>query len=166
MDYLFLAWMVAYALLMLLFALWQRGTGIGGGNGFTGDSAVDVIIPHRNERDALPALLECLRLQEGAGSFRILLVDDHSEDGGGTLADAAAAQWEAGRLLSLHLGAGASGKKAALALGLQHSRAELVLFTDADVQLPPAWVAVYRQAFGAHPGVVLWCGPVRVGPGR
>lgn len=166
MEALFVLWMLAYALLMLVFAAGSwNSVACQAGNIETPGDSVDVIVPYRNEHDCLPLLLKELRDQKNSGSFRLIMVDDHSEDEGPALVERFASAWEEGSLLSLHLPEGVYGKKAALALGTRYATAGIVLFTDADVILPALWVATFRQAFAEDTMRLLWCGPVMVETG-
>lgn len=61
-------------------------------------TSVLVIIPTYNERENIPPLVEALVKHDG---IRILVVDDHSPDGTGEVADAAAARHQ-GRVDVLH----------------------------------------------------------------
>ncbi len=100
--------------------------------------SVDIIVPARNEADSLPHSLPSLLKQDYPGRWRVILVDDHSTDG---TSDVAANLTEAtsGNLMILSapdLPPGWSGKVAAMNAGVQYSRADYVLFTDADIKHP------------------------------
>jgi hopene-associated glycosyltransferase HpnB len=104
--------------------------------------SVDIIVPARNEAEVLPFSLPSLLQQNYAGPWRVILVDDHSQDGTGDL----------GRQIARGLGAddrltvlqapellpGWSGKVAAMNAGVGESRADFVLFTDADIEHDPS----------------------------
>lgn len=87
-----------------------------------------VVIPFRNERGQLPALLESLEGQ----TFRpkIIFVDDHSTDDAQTFL-----QNSLGEGMSLLTLKDAQGKKAALQLGIESADTEWILTLDADVVL-------------------------------
>jgi hopene-associated glycosyltransferase HpnB len=100
--------------------------------------SVDIIVPARNEADALPASLPSLLAQEYKGDWRVIVVDDNSQDGTSAIARRIAARMnKADRLVVLTappVAAGWKGKVAAMNEGVTHSQAELVLFTDADIR--------------------------------
>ena len=95
--------------------------------------SIDVIVPARDEADALPGTLPSLLAQDYPGTWRIILVDDHSRDGTGDVA----------RRLSVMvvippaLPDGWAGKVAAMNAGVASSNADYILFTDADIAHPP-----------------------------
>lgn len=101
---------------------------------------VDIIVPARNEAEVLPASLPALLSQLYGGSYRVLLVNDHSTDGTGDLArQLAEKKGKSDKLVVIDapdLPAGWSGKVAAMKAGLTQSSAPFVLFTDADILHP------------------------------
>jgi glycosyltransferase involved in cell wall biosynthesis len=107
---------------------------------------LSVIVPARNEQDALPACLESLIGQSEPGfelgkEWELILIDDRSTDGtGAILAEAAKlAGVRAMQAPELDSSAqtGFTGKTNACWAGAQAARGELLLFTDADtIHLP------------------------------
>ncbi|MEO0309530.1 MAG: glycosyltransferase, partial [Gloeomargarita sp. DG02_3_bins_56] len=129
---------------------------------------VAVLIPARNEADALPQSLPSLLQQQYNGDFHIWLIDDQSSDGTGELAlqIAQASGW-AGRLTRLSgqpLPPGWSGKLWALEQGWQALQREhppeqlkYVLLTDADIAHAPDGVTqLVTQAETRGLGLVSW----------
>jgi hopene-associated glycosyltransferase HpnB len=109
---------------------------------------VAIVVPARDEAPVIAATLCSLLTQDYAGSFRIILVDDGSTDGTGTIARglAPAAAQTAKPHLTVLAGAprpaGWSGKLWAVAQGLARSGdAELLLLTDADIEHRPGHLA-------------------------
>lgn len=107
-----------------------------------GAPSIVVIVPARNEEEALPAALASLLAQDYA-NLRIIAVDDRSTDSTGTIVDTLAAQ-RPDRLRALHvkeLPPGWLGKPHAMALAARHAIAidhpDYLLFTDADVIFTP-----------------------------
>ena len=102
---------------------------------------VTAIVPARNEADVIGDTVARLEAQAYPGDFRVIVIDDRSEDGTGDVARAAAGtrtevitaeerpdEW--------------MGKVWAMEQGLRHMRdrsdeAGFVLFTDADIHHPP-----------------------------
>jgi glycosyltransferase involved in cell wall biosynthesis len=108
----------------------------------TGSPSVTVIVPARNESEAVGACLESL-LQQDYPNLQIIAVDDRSTDATGAIMNALATQWPT-RLQVLQvteLPAGWLGKTHAMALAARHAIAihhpGYLLFTDADVLFRP-----------------------------
>jgi hopene-associated glycosyltransferase HpnB len=99
---------------------------------------VDIIVPARDEAETIQAAIGSLLMQEYAGDFRVILVDDNSTDGTAERAGSAA------KLQIIRLDSkpsGWSGKLWALHEGMAASRAPIVLLTDADIVHRPAHLA-------------------------
>lgn len=107
--------------------------------------AVVAIVPARNEADAIGEAVGSLLMQDYAGKFHVIVVDDHSTDGTADVARMAAQRQQcAGRLTVITaqpLPAGWSGKVWAQAQGIEamrllHLNADWLLLTDADIGHP------------------------------
>ena len=105
--------------------------------------SVVAIVPARNEADVIQASLSSLLAQDYAGDFRVLLVDDQSEDGTGELARGLARDrltvlsgvprppgWT-GKLWAMKQGADQAG------LLERQGGADFLWFTDADIAHAP-----------------------------
>ena len=103
--------------------------------------AVAVVVPARNEADVIAETVRRLAAQDYPGGLRIIVVDDHSDDGTGD----AARQAGGARTTVLRADdrpVGWMGKVWAMEQGLRHlrhagPRPEWILFTDADIHHPP-----------------------------
>jgi len=97
---------------------------------------LSIITPFFNEESNLPAYRERLlaSLQEVSEDIEIVLVDDHSADGGPTLAK----NWlnEDPRVTYLRLSRNC-GAHAAIAAGLAHCQGDYAIIVAADLQDPP-----------------------------
>jgi glycosyltransferase involved in cell wall biosynthesis len=107
-----------------------------------GSPAVTVIVPARNEEQALPGALASLLAQDYE-NLRIIAVDDRSTDSTGAIMDELAEQYP-DRLRVLHireLPENWLGKPHAMAMAARHAitidHPEYLLFTDADVFFEP-----------------------------
>jgi hopene-associated glycosyltransferase HpnB len=116
------------------------------------DSApsVTAVVPARNEAEVVGRAMESLAAQAYAGEFRIVLVDDGSEDGTAQVARAAAPGVDV--VTAGPLPAGWGGKMWAVAHGVATARGEYLLLTDADIVHPPDSVAglVARARVGGY----------------
>ena len=105
---------------------------------------VVTIVPARNEAEFIARTVESLVMQEYPGELRVVVVDDHSEDGTGALAHEAAARvGTSERVLILRgaaLESGWTGKLLAMQQGVESAsaqEAEYFWFTDADIEHAP-----------------------------
>jgi hopene-associated glycosyltransferase HpnB len=126
---------------------------------------VVAVVPARNEADMLPVTLPALLGQDYPGEFRVVLVDDRSQDGTGEIAaelGAKAAQ-HGGSPLTVVAGQprpdGWAGKVWAMAQGVAASTdaepPRYLLFTDADIEWRPgALRALVTAAEGDDRAVV------------
>jgi len=117
----------------------------------SGTPLVSVVVAARDEETRIDACLDGL-LAQTYPACEVIVVDD------GSAADRTAEKVRAripGKLpLRLLQGQG-SGKKAALALGIEAARGELILTTDADCRVPPTWVEGMAAYFAEGVGMVV-----------
>ncbi len=102
---------------------------------------ISVIIPARNEQQDLGRSLDSLRDQEEV-EFEAIIVNDHSTDQTGPIADAAAQQ--DARIRVIHnpeLPPGWLGKCNAMEQAARVASGDLLLFTDADIMFEPTCLA-------------------------
>jgi len=108
--------------------------------------SVSVLVPARNEEQTLPEAVRCL-CEIDYPELEIILVDDRSTDRTGEIVQRLARQDARIRALQIEdLPAGWLGKVHALHRGVEISRGQWLLFTDADVHLSPE---ILKQAI-AH----------------
>ena len=109
--------------------------------------ALSVIVPACNEADRVEAAVRTLLAQDYP-DLEIILVDDRSTDATGEILDRLAAEDDRARVIHITgLPDGWLGKVNALRCGVEASRGDFVLFTDADVHFAP----------GALRKAVAWC---------
>jgi hopene-associated glycosyltransferase HpnB len=103
--------------------------------------SVDIIVPARDEAEALPQSLPSLLTQNYKGEWRVILIDDHSIDNTGSIARKLAAELGKSEKLTVieapDLPTGWTGKVAAMNTGVAQSSADFILFTDADIEHSP-----------------------------
>jgi chlorobactene glucosyltransferase len=108
--------------------------------------SLSVLIPARNEAATLPACVGSLLAQDYRGPLEILVLDDHSDDGTGRVAEDLARDARVRVLRGGPLLPGWKGKPNALRQLAEHATGELLLLTDADcVFLPGALAAAVRH---------------------
>jgi hopene-associated glycosyltransferase HpnB len=102
---------------------------------------VDIIVPARDEAESVGTAVGSLLVQDYAGVFRLLLIDDRSSDGTALVAQNAATAAGGADRLRVIAGAdkpaGWSGKLWAIKQGIDASSAPLLLLTDADIVHDP-----------------------------
>jgi glycosyltransferase involved in cell wall biosynthesis len=98
---------------------------------------ISVIVPFRDGRDELPALVDALKAQTvPPDAFDVIFVDDGSRDGG--------TDWLRDHLLTgwrVIVHPVSRGSYAARNTGLRHTLASNLAFTDVDCQPRPDWLA-------------------------
>ena len=111
---------------------------------------VSVVVAAMNEEQALPRLLDSLAAQTST-AFELVLVDDRSSDATAAIMEAhrAAAPYPVRVVRNRQPPEGCTGKQQALDLGVAAAAGELLLFTDADCTVPPAWVERLTAYFTA-----------------
>jgi glycosyltransferase involved in cell wall biosynthesis len=98
---------------------------------------ISVIIPARNEEDDLAQSLQSVLAQEGV-EIEVIIVNDHSTDRTGAIADSAARADS--RIKVIHdpeLPPGWLGKCNAMEQAARTARGEFLLFIDADIMFEP-----------------------------
>ncbi len=114
---------------------------------------VSVIIAARNEEKNIASCLQHLLHQNyGRDNYEIIIVDDHSEDQTASICLKYAQHGV--QLYTLGDVAGVSPKKAALHLGIQKSRGDIILVTDADCRASKTWISTIVNYFDENTAVV------------
>ncbi len=120
---------------------------------------VSIVVAARNEEEHIQACLRDLFSQDyPAGTFEVILVNDHSEDRTKELALETGAGQANFRFLDLENKPEVAFKKAAVAYGIEAAQGEIILVTDADCRMGPNWMSVMVSEFSSEVGMVS--GPV------
>jgi cellulose synthase/poly-beta-1,6-N-acetylglucosamine synthase-like glycosyltransferase len=104
---------------------------------------VSILIPSRNEEENLPACLESIdKLNYPKDKLQIILGNDRSTDETEVLLKAFADQNDHVKLVQIQEGDSTktNGKANALSQMAKYAKGEVLIFTDADCQLPQNWV--------------------------
>ncbi|MEX1138937.1 MAG: glycosyltransferase [Bacteroidota bacterium] len=122
---------------------------------------ISVIVAARNEERHLPGLLDCLFRQEYSG-YEVIIVDDRSSDKTADIVRSRLSQYPHLKLISVTAtDPDMPAKKSALTKGIQASKGEVLLFTDADCLPPPTWIKEMSAGFEEKVGVVAGYSPYR-----
>lgn len=128
--------------------------------GFEPSTFISIIIPARNEEKTIGACIESILEQRyPLHLLEIIVVDDHSTDKTGDVVQ----DFEQEHIKLLHLAdhitpkeGMVAFKKAAIALGIKHSKGDLIVTTDADCVAPNTWLlqiaATYEEQ---HPALIV-----------
>ena len=127
-------------------------------NDFQPHTQVSVLIPARNEAEHIVACLDSiLKNNYPAHLLEIIVLDDHSEDATADLVRRYPS--DCVRVLSLAdfpLPPNTqSFKKRAIELGIQHSRGELIVTTDADCLVGEAWLPLLVSRYESDKPVFI-----------
>jgi cellulose synthase/poly-beta-1,6-N-acetylglucosamine synthase-like glycosyltransferase len=128
---------------------------------------VSIIIAARNEEKNIGSCLNDLLEQNfHSGNFEIIVVDDHSEDSTALLVHKKMQNNAQLKLISMANSATeASGKKVAIAAGVEQARGELIITTDADCRFTNQWLKTMAEYYHrVHPVMII--GPVSFFPLR
>ena len=117
---------------------------------------ISVIVAAYQAAETLPALLDSLAGQSlPADEFEAIVVDDGSTDGSRDII----ARYPGVRLLTQTN----RGPGAARNLATQAATGDIIAYTDADVVLPPHWLATHLRLHEEHPKIDAMLGSVRPG---
>lgn len=110
---------------------------------------ISVVVPVRNRRDLIEALLDALDKQTRR-DFEVIVVDDGSTDGADNVA---ASRVVAGRPVRL-LRANGAGAVTARTIGAREARGAILAFTDSDCVPCPDWLKLGGAAIDAGADLV------------
>lgn len=115
------------------------------------DGFISIIIPARNEEENIEiAVRSAFNANYDKSRYEIVAVNDRSTDKTGEILDKL--KQEMPNLIVLHLteeskGKDLVGKAGALQLGIEASRGDLILLTDADCEINPEFINFYAKVF-------------------
>ncbi|MDR1420424.1 MAG: glycosyltransferase [Treponema sp.] len=119
---------------------------------------VSVIVPFRNESLRIGGLLRTLGDQNYPGAEYIFIDDRSTDDGPLALARFTEGRKDC-RVITLAENPGPNHKQYAIGRGIEAAGGNLLLFTDADCEVPPGWIlAMAGRMADERVGVII--GPV------
>jgi poly-beta-1,6-N-acetyl-D-glucosamine synthase len=118
-----------------------------------GTTKVSIVVACKNEEKNIAILLDTLLNQNyPSENLEIIIVDDSSTDKTVSVTNEFIRQHAGNTRLVSNC---ASGKKSAIFTGVKESTGDLIIVTDADCCVGPAWVASYEQVFlEEHPDMI------------
>jgi len=122
----------------------------------TRQSKVSVIIPCRNEAEHIGNALKDLAEQDYPGELiQIIVIDDRSTDGTGTIAEHFKDSFVELNVIKNDVNPGdISPKKHALSLGMQKADGEVLITTDGDCRFQPGWISSLVEGLADDVGLV------------
>lgn len=103
---------------------------------------ISIIIPAYNEEDFLPRCLKSIQAQKQAPTYEVIVVNNNSTDNTAIIAKRSGA-----RVIFEKKPGVAYARQA----GLQASKGEIIISTDADTYFPESWLATIWEFFSANP---------------
>jgi cellulose synthase/poly-beta-1,6-N-acetylglucosamine synthase-like glycosyltransferase len=158
--YFFVVFGVYFSIVIALWVGWQLTFEKSDTKKTKSTPTVSVVIPYRNEQSNLQSLVESILAQDyPKDRLEIILVDDHSTDSSASIMDEFVARFP--HIKKLKLAEGATGKKRALALGIQSASHDLIVTTDADCTHSTEWISSIASCFNSDQ-TVMAIGGVRI----
>ena len=119
---------------------------------------LSVIIPFRDEENTLPLLIETLKRQDyPQARFEVILIDDHSTDDSLKTVKQLINDIPNFKVITGSL----TGKKNSISDAIEISSGEIIVNTDADCELPIAWLKSINTMFQGH-NIKMVVGAVRI----
>ncbi|MBN2281549.1 MAG: glycosyltransferase [Candidatus Marinimicrobia bacterium] len=127
----------------------------------TAQKASVIICARNEEQRILPLLTSLEKIEYPIENYEVLLVDDQSSDHTAGLLSSFAANHKNWVFLQ-HIKNNQSykGKKGALDFGIQNSRYDIILTTDADCTIKPGWLQSMLSCFEKDTALVQGYSPV------
>jgi cellulose synthase/poly-beta-1,6-N-acetylglucosamine synthase-like glycosyltransferase len=125
---------------------------------------VSVIVPFRNEAGNIVKSCRCFKnLEYPRELFEVIYVNDSSEDDGKAKLTAEVEAAKNIKIIDVPKNRLTRGhKKNAVALGIENSKGEIIVTTDADCEFGPGWLCSLLNSMDAETGFVS--GPVKFKP--
>lgn len=111
------------------------------------DCSISFVVIAYNEADNIARTLASISALEGLGSHEVIVVDDGSRDRTAQVVARIAAKNPSVRLIKLGRN---RGRGYARSRGIAEAAGELIATIDADIILPPDWLALARVALHNH----------------
>jgi dolichol-phosphate mannosyltransferase len=123
---------------------------------------LSVVIPTRNEREAVARLLDAMRAALAGVDYELVFVDDSTDGTDRLLAEAARADPR----LTVHHREPGRGLASAVVEGLRRGRGDLLAVIDADLQHPPSLLPALVASLEATPADIAVASRYLPGAGR
>ncbi|MBI5477126.1 MAG: glycosyltransferase [Ignavibacteriales bacterium] len=120
------------------------------------EPVVSVIVAARNEEDFIGDCIKSIQKTDyPSEKLDVIIVNDSSTDNTSEIVESLIQNNSNFRMISTSPGLNSlRGKANAIAQGMRIAKGEIVLFTDADCQVPPTWIKGTVKYFDDETGVV------------
>jgi cellulose synthase/poly-beta-1,6-N-acetylglucosamine synthase-like glycosyltransferase len=117
---------------------------------------ISILVALRNEEKTIkPCVESLLRLDYPKTALEILLINDRSRDRTPEIIEELKKGSPLIKTLHIQKGIeGLSGKANAIAQGMEHGTGDLILVTDGDCRVPPAWAKAHAAYYTENVGLV------------
>lgn len=124
-------------------------------------SGISIIIPFKNEADHLDECIQSvIRQKYPLELYELILVDDHSDD----ISAEICKKWQQQSDTEIKLIISQkTGKKEAIAMGVEHCNFDHIITLDADCSVNKNWLSHFLPYFKLYPDSVI-VGPVLLNP--
>ncbi len=148
--------LISVSIYFISFVLLTAGIRKGDTTDFrTGEPTVSVVVAARNEENTIE---RCIRSILACGypreRLQVVLVNDSSDDRTGEIMQKFADGRGVVYTETKRSNTSARGKAQALAIGVREAQNELILFTDADCEVPVTWIRKLTGYFDPSTGLV------------
>jgi 1,2-diacylglycerol 3-beta-glucosyltransferase len=117
--------------------------------------SVSVIIAARNEKKNISACLESVAKQTyPISKYEIIIINDGSTDDTAVICNNFVQRYSNMKLVLAQNNSSVQGKANALAQGIEISRGDVILITDADCTVPPSWVEQTAKRYKDEVGLI------------
>jgi cellulose synthase/poly-beta-1,6-N-acetylglucosamine synthase-like glycosyltransferase len=117
--------------------------------------SVTIIVAARNEEKNIPSCLDSLyKLNYPEGKLEIIIVDDFSEDTTGSIIEEFIKDKPLFRKIYPDKNSDLKGKVNAVASAVRVANGEIIILTDADCTVPPAWAETIASYYQKNVGIV------------
>ncbi|MCK5822538.1 MAG: glycosyltransferase [Bacteroidales bacterium] len=139
---------IYFILILLLYIGWIKNeTFFIDKNQNKNDLFVSIIIAVRNEENSISAIIDDIT-EQTYNNFELIIIDDHSKDSTIKIIEALSKKNPPIKLLKLTNNV--SGKKSALAKGIENAQGKLIITTDADCRMNKNWLTTIVSFYKQH----------------
>lgn len=124
------------------------------------EAGISIVVAAKNEEENIQNLIQSIYAGDyDAQNFEVIVVDDQSTDKTFTAVKEMEVNYKNLRVIS-SIGKPFPGKKGALAIGINESRNNYILITDADCIVSKKWISAFTEEFNNGNDFVFGAAPL------